>query len=47
MLNGRKARHARFRYCPYGCCGPYASRAQQTRIMRRTEARAWRREEWA
>ena len=47
MLARRKARHAHFRYCGYGCCGPVATKRQERRILRRAEARAWKREAWA
>lgn len=47
MLARRKARHAHFRYCGYGCCGPAATKKQEKRILRRAERRAWKREVWA
>lgn len=46
MLNRRKARHAHFRYCGYGCCGPAADKKQQTRILRAAEKRVWKKEAW-
>ena len=44
MLGSRKARHAHFRYCGYGCCGPNTGKVRERRILRKVEKRGWKKD---
>jgi hypothetical protein len=47
MLRSRRNVGKHHLACAYGCCRECATKKQERRQIRRTEAREWKREVWA